>query len=77
MKHLFGDEPPGRLADSEVATCLETEGITKEKLDAVIPGGRVNRIPTLVEILEGYDLMAAARRNTSLRYFLRKHLADG
>jgi len=66
---------PGKLEDLEVATCLETEGITKEKLEAVIPGGRVNRIPTLVEILEGYDLGAAARRNASLRYFLRKHLA--
>lgn len=66
---------PGRLEELEVATCLETEGITKEKLEAAIPGGRVNRIPTLVEILEGYDLGAAARRNASLRYFLRKHLA--
>ncbi len=66
---------PGRLEGLEIATCLETEGITKEKLEAVIPGGRVNRIPTLVEILEGYDLGAAARRNASLRYFLRKHLA--
>ncbi|MFL6198580.1 MAG: hypothetical protein ACJ76J_05365 [Thermoanaerobaculia bacterium] len=68
---------PGTLADLEIATCLETEGITKEKLEAVIPGGRVNRIPTLVEILEGYDLRAAARRNASLRYFLTKHLGIG
>lgn len=68
---------PGKLVALEIATCLETEGITKEKLEAVIPGGRANRIPTLVEILEGYDLDAAARRNASLRYFLTKHLGIG
>ena len=66
---------PGKMEDLEVATCSETAGITKEKLEAAIPGGRVNRIPALVEILEGYDLGAAARRNESLRRFLRKHLA--
>jgi hypothetical protein len=66
---------PGRLAGSEIATCLETESVTKERFEAVIPGGRVNRIPSLAEILEGFDLEAAARRNSSLRRFLRKHLA--
>jgi len=65
----------GKLADSEIATCLETEIVTKEKFDAAIPGGRVNRIPVMAEILESFDLEEAARRNSSLRYFLQKRLA--
>lgn len=65
----------GNLAYSEIGTCLETEIVTKERFEAAIPGGRVNRIPTMAEILERFDLAAAARRNSSLRRFLRKHLA--
>ncbi|MFP5284407.1 MAG: hypothetical protein ACLGI9_01570, partial [Thermoanaerobaculia bacterium] len=65
----------GKLADSEIATCLETESVSKERFDAAIPGGRVNRIPVLAEILESFDLAAATRRNASLRRFVRKHLA--
>lgn len=65
----------GKLADSEIATCLETEIVTKERFEAAIPGGRVNRIPAMAEILERFDLEAAARRNSSLQRFLRKFLA--
>lgn len=64
----------GRLAELNVATCADTEEITKERLNALLPGGRELRIPAMAEILETYDLERAAQRNGSLRYFLRKHL---
>lgn len=64
----------GRLADSEMAACAETEWITKERLNAELPSRRPLRILALAEILESYDLERAARRNGSLRYFLEKHL---
>lgn len=64
----------GRLTELSVATCADAEEITKERLESVLPGGRELRIPTMIEILESYDLDRAAQRNGSLRYFLRKHL---
>lgn len=64
---------PGKFAELSVATCADTEEITKERLESVL-GQRKLRIPAMAEILESYDLERAARRNGSLRYFLRKHL---
>ncbi len=68
---------PGRLAGLDVATCPMTESITKERFEAALPGGRANRIPVLLEILERYDVERAVDRNSSLRYFLLRHGVPG
>jgi hypothetical protein len=48
--------------------------VTKEVFDAAIGQERSFRIPTLVAVLERFDLERAIRRNGSLQYFVKKFL---
>lgn len=59
------------LVALKVETSTDTEQVTKERLEAVLRGDRVD---ALTAMLETFDLQAAVRRNASLRYFLRKNL---
>ena len=62
------------LGSLGIATCFETAEVTKEVFDAAIGQERSFRIPTLVAVLERFDLERAIRRNGSLQYFAKKFL---
>lgn len=69
----IGPEDP-ELGSLGIATCSETAEVTKEVFDTAIGKGRSFRIPTLVAVLERFDLERAIRRNGSLQYFAKKFL---
>lgn len=69
----IGPDAP-ELGSLGIATCSETAEVTKEVFDAAIGQERSFRIPTLVAVLERFDLERAIRRNGSLQYFVKKFL---
>jgi hypothetical protein len=55
-----------------LARLSDTRDVNKEMLRQALPSDR-GQIALLTSMLQDYDLAHAARRNASLRYFLRKH----
>lgn len=50
----------------------DTNSITKEQFDAVMPRIFDSRINFMVELLTHFDVRTASRRNASFRYFARR-----
>jgi hypothetical protein len=65
------------LGALDIATCPDTQIVTKEAFELAVSQRGFPRVPTLRAILESFDREAAARRNSSFRYFLDKHAAAG
>ena len=54
-------------------TLRNTDGITKERFDGLIPSRFDSRTDFMVEILNRYDVEAARGRNESFNYAMGKH----
>lgn len=51
-----------------------TNNVTKEKFDSLIPKGFDSRIDFMVEILKYFSIPTARRKNKSFAYFWKKHI---
>jgi len=50
-----------------------TENVTKEKFDDMIPKKFTSKIDFMVEILKNFSIKIAKQKNNSLRYFVEKY----
>ena len=53
-----------------------TDHITKEQFDEIMPSGFKTRVAFMEAILKSFDLETARSKNRSFQYFMRKHGAN-
>lgn len=51
----------------------ETDSITKEQFDALIPEKFISRIDFMLEILKVFSIESAKQKNMSFKYFIMKY----
>lgn len=61
------------LKKNKIKICVETNSLTKEKFDKMIPKTYNSRIDFLIESLKNFDLCLGMKRNRSIEYFFRKY----
>ncbi len=50
----------------------DTEAVTKEDFERLIPKNFTSKIDFMIEILKGYSIVEARQKNHSLAYFMKK-----
>mgnify|MGYP001029784123 CR=1 FL=1 len=56
-----------------IPPCVTTDNVTKEQFDNLIPKKFDSRIDFMQEILKCFQIDTGKQKNTSFRYFLKKH----
>ena len=56
-----------------IRTLSNTDNITKEQFNSMIPKTFYSRIDFMLEILKYFSIQMAKRKNKSFRYFMKKH----
>ncbi|RLD08324.1 MAG: hypothetical protein DRI56_05580 [Chloroflexota bacterium] len=65
---------PQEFADElGVSPPAQTDTVTKEQFDELIPKAFNSRIDFMQEVLKRFDVSSAQKRNTSFEYFVNKH----
>lgn len=67
---------PALAENLDVRQMDETEGVTKEQFQEMIPGDYDSRINFQAELLNHYSLDEAVSRNQSLCYFVERFIPD-
>lgn len=63
-----------RLKKLGLTKINDTEGLTKQQFDQLMPNRFVSRIDFMVELLKSFSIDTAMKRNRSFRYFAQKYI---